>query len=101
MIKELFGIIFILVLIFIGVKFSMKKLNKDKLKKQEEYEEEFLKGNILVPIDKRDFENLDEFKEKTNHLPTVKETLKNLDKDFEGFESVLKENKKENENIQE
>lgn len=98
MIKEILGIIFMLVLGFVGVKFSLKKLNKDKSKKEEEYEKEFSEGNIIMPIDKRDFENLDEFKDKTSHLNNIKETIENLDKDFENYEPI-KECKKENENI--
>lgn len=39
-------------------------------------EEEFEKGNIVLPTDIRDYENLDEFKEKTSHLKNIQNNLK-------------------------
>lgn len=89
MIKELLGLIFISVIILLSIKFSLKILNKKVKKKQELYEKEFEDGNILFPIDERDFENLEEFKKKTDHIPKVKEKLDTIKEDFNNFESIM------------
>ena len=56
-----------------------KNLFKKKIdKKQQEVEEEFSKGNILLPTGTRDYEDYDEFKEKTSHLPEIQDSLKKI-----------------------
>lgn len=45
-------------------------------------EKEFSEGNILMPIDKRDFENLRQFKKDTANIPHIQKHLDNLDEDF-------------------
>ena len=72
-------------IIFGGIK-AFKVLKKDKSKDQENIDKEFEEGNIILPIDKKDFENLDEFKEKTSHIKSVKKELDNIDKDFDKLE---------------
>lgn len=74
-------------LILSGVGYAIykanKKFNKLDLKKEEEIEKEFNEGKILLPIDKRDFENMDEFESKTSHIESINKKIKSIDKDFE------------------
>jgi len=43
-----------------------------------EIEAEFNKGNIVLPTGKRDYEDYEEFKEKTIHLKGIQNSLKNI-----------------------
>lgn len=72
-------------MIFGGRK-AFKKLKKDKSKEQEKIDKEFEDGKILLPIDKRDFEDLDEFKKNTSHIKSVKNQLDSIENDFEKLE---------------
>lgn len=68
-------------LVFGGIK-AIKKLKQDKSKFQEKLDKEFEDGKILLPIDKMDFKGLEEFKEKTCHIKSIKKQLDDIDKDF-------------------
>lgn len=60
------------------MKFPKIKFPKIKLQKnnsQEEVEKEFEKGNIVLPTGLRDYENFNEFKEKTSHLENIQSEL--------------------------
>lgn len=80
-----------------GGRKAFKKLKKDKSKDQEKIDKQFEDGKILLPIDKRDFEDLDEFKEKTSHIKSVKKQLDNIDNDFKKLEFKDWEDKKDGE----
>ena len=53
--------------------------NKKELKK---IEEEFEKGNIVLPTDLRDYVNLSEFKEKTSHISSIQNQLKKIEVEY-------------------
>ena len=57
----------------------MKFFKKRKTKEELFLEEEFEKGNINIPTDLRDFEDIEMFKEKTSHLKSVQEQLSELE----------------------
>lgn len=63
-----------------------EKLKKNKKKLQDDIQREFDEGKILLPIDKRDFENLNEFKENTSHIKSVQEKLDSIDEDFSNLD---------------
>lgn len=88
MIFEIIGGLFILVIGGFGVRFALKKLKKDDLKNISEYDKEFEEGKVLLPIDKRDFEDLDEFKEKTKDIPKIQDKLESLNQDFKDLKFV-------------
>jgi len=54
--------------------FSSKKKDEKKF-----IEEEFKKGNIIIPTDLRDYEDLEEFKEKTSDIESIKESLQEIE----------------------
>lgn len=75
----------LLVLIFKGTKKALKKL-KEKIKKDNnKLDQEFKDGKILLPIDKRDFSDFKEFKEKTKGIKKINVKLQDdkLKEDFE------------------
>lgn len=82
----------------LGVFFAIKKLNKQKGKKEDVYLKEFNEGKILIPIDKRDFENFDKFKEDVKDDKIIKKQLDEIDKDFENREFTT--GKSENKTIE-
>ena len=87
--KIIISSIFIsLIILFFVVRFIIRKIKKVD-PELEEAEKEFEEGKILLPVDKRDFEDLEDFKEKTKHIPKIKEKLDTLDKDFEEWEIDL------------
>ncbi len=88
MIFEILGIIFILVGGVFGIRFALKKLKRDESKLIDEYDKEVEEGKILMPIDKRDFEDIEEFKEKTKKITKIQSQLKSIDKDFEKLKFV-------------
>lgn len=88
MIFEIIGGLFILVLGGFGVRFALKKIKQTESKLMNEYDKEFEEGKILMPIDKRDFEDLDEFKEKTKDISKIKNKVESLDEDFEDLKFV-------------
>lgn len=56
-------------------KFFDRFLNKKRDKQKQQIEDEFNKGNIVLPTGLRDYENYEEFKNKTSHLENIKESL--------------------------
>ena len=52
---------------------SLFKFKEKKEKLNKELEKEFKKGKIILQVDKRDFENIKEFKEKTDKIQKIKE----------------------------
>jgi len=61
------------------VKVDKKQQGAKVDKVQQAVEAEFNKGNIILPTGVRDYENYDEFKEKTSHLPKIKEKLEGIE----------------------
>jgi len=53
-------------------------------KRQQEVEDEFSKGNIVLPSGKMDYENYDEFKEKTSDLEDVQSNLETIESEEDG-----------------
>lgn len=52
---------------------------KPKKSKLPEWEQEFEKGNIVLPTDLRDYANYKEFKKNTSHLPRIQQRLKQIE----------------------
>lgn len=89
--KTISLILIVVVVAIVVIGFIIKKAIKIKKKTKETYagvEEEFESGKILLPIDKRDFEDLEEFKEKTKHIPKIRKKLETLEEDFNKLEFV-------------
>ena len=84
-----------MILLFFGTKYLSKKIKKKQENLQEEIEKEFKEGKIVLPIDKRDFENFKEFEDKTKNIKKVNDNLKNMEKDFDKFEMIKEEPREE------
>lgn len=55
-----------------------KIFSKKKKKEMEFIENEFKKGNIILPTDDRDYYNLEDFKEKTKDIEKIKNKLEEI-----------------------
>ena len=76
-------------LVIIIVVFIIIKSKKSAIKKGEELiEKEFEEGKIILPIDKRDFENFKDFKKKTSHIPDISGKIETIKEDFRKFEFI-------------
>lgn len=67
--------------------FGLINKRKDSIN---EYDKEFEEGKVLVPIDKRDFEDFDGFKEKVRDIPVLYNQIKTINKDFKEREFILR-----------
>ena len=54
---------------------KLPKVFKKKNSSQDEVEKEFANGNIILPTETRDYENYEDFKEKTSHLENIQKKL--------------------------
>ncbi len=88
MILEIIGIIIFLAFMSVGIFFAVKKVKKQTKINNEKYEKEFRDGKVLMPIDRRDFSDLEEFTKKTKDLHEIQEKIKTLDKDFDELEFI-------------
>ena len=52
------------------------KKHEDEIK---EIEELFNRGEVIIPTDLRDYENLQEFKEKTSHIESIKTKIASIE----------------------
>lgn len=57
-------------------KLKYKFVDKKRGLELSKIEEEFNKGEIILPTDLRDYENLEEFKEKTLGIKSIQSNLK-------------------------
>lgn len=64
--------------------FFSKFFKKNDEKSQSDLiEEEFNKGNIVLPTNIKDYENYEEFKDKTSHLENIQNNLSTIEKNGE------------------
>ncbi len=68
---------------------KFKKSNKLK-KEMDEIEKEFNKGNIILPTGFVDYQNFEDFKNKTSHLTEIQDQLKVIEKNKP--ERIVEEN---------
>ncbi len=88
LVSVILGLLFFGACMFFGIKFALKKLKKQKIHSNNdmvEIEKEFEEGNILMPVDKRDFEDIEEFKKHTSQLPEISEQLEDLDRSLKNI----------------
>lgn len=89
MFLEILGVAVILAGVFYGARFAIKRLNVVQLAKVTQYDKEFEEGKVLLPIDKRDFENFEEFKKQTDKVKVIKEKMETMDQDFEDLNFII------------
>ncbi len=93
------GLLLFLGILAIGFFFMYKKMKvgKDdweKLKKKifkkkiSPEQEAFNKGQIIFPIDKRDYENIDNFKEDIKGFPKLSKQLGKIDEEFKKWKPL-------------
>ena len=83
-------VIIIIVVIVVASGYGLYRANNKitafNKKKLVDVEQEFEDGKILLPIDKRDFEDFNSFKNKTSHIKIIDKKVKTIDKDFNDLE---------------
>lgn len=68
-----------------------KLIAKIKKKKLSEFEKEFENNGVIIPCDKRDFEDFDKFKESVKDNKKTMDRLKTIDEDFVQFDYTFDE----------
>jgi len=56
--------------------------NRKKKKELKKIEEELEKGKIILPTDLKDYVDLAEFKEKTSHISSIYDQLKEIEVEY-------------------
>ena len=60
-----------------------KKEKTPKLSKEQKFiEEEFKRGNVVLPTDIRDYEDFESFKIKTKDIPEIQERLTKIEENY-------------------
>ena len=97
------SLIFFLLLSAGGLFFVFKKMKvgksdweklKNKFKKKKSPEQQaWENGEIIIPLDKRDYEDISNFKEGIKDNKILSEQLKNIDKEFKEWTPIKEETK--------